>query len=143
MDLAKKADKPVMFDAFLYGRDIDSPILSLMAIHRVAADHPDVKVIVAHAGGHRLMDALIVAKSNRNVYLDISFIVKYFEGFTLVKDLAPMVKKVGAGRVIYGSDYPAYEIGDYLHAAKEALWSLGQSELDSVFGGTAAQVYRF
>ena len=56
-------------------------------------------VIIAHAGGFRALDALMVAVDTDNIYLDISFSLDYWEGSTVEQDIAFAVKNWGASVV--------------------------------------------
>lgn len=96
---------PVVLDSILNrpGYLMDQrPLL----VDKLARDVPDAKIIMAHMGGFRFMDALAVANTNKNVYLDISVTLSYFSGSSFEKDLEFVIKKVGADRIIYGSDHP-------------------------------------
>ena len=65
------------------------------------------------------------------------------------EDLRPLVETAldafGAGRLLYGSDWPLAELGGgapaWRDAAGQLLGSLSRAERDAVFGGTAAEVY--
>jgi len=69
-------------------------------IGRVTQRYPEVKIIIAHAGGHYNghLQAIEVAQRYENVYVDIS-------GCTITFGLIEwLVKEIGANRLLYGSD---------------------------------------
>ena len=88
--------------------NLDVPCLidsagNLDLIREIVKAHPDAKIILAHLGNVRnekLIDQVLeVAKANRNVYLDTSYV-----RFTW--KIADAVERVGAEKVIFGSDGP-------------------------------------
>lgn len=80
---------------------------------RLARRHPELCIILAHAGAQRVLDAMWVARSNPNFYLDISHVLAYYSGTSLISDIA-MVMDMCDKKVLYGSDFPEYGIGEYL-----------------------------
>jgi len=59
---------------------------------------PDLTLIIGHMGKRLFEDAILVAKWFKNVVLETSFRNQ--------KDISRAVKRVGAERVVYGSDMP-------------------------------------
>ncbi len=96
---------PVLFDAFPYG-DTYYKIQEVRLIHEVAQAVPQADIIMAHAGGIHVMDALMVVKGNRNVVVDVSFTPFWFAGSNIYSDLVFMLRKLGANRILHGSDSP-------------------------------------
>jgi L-fuconolactonase len=90
------------------------------------------------------------AASFPNVYCKLSGLVTETEWDRWQPaDLIPYVQQAlevfGPERCMFGSDWPVCELaGSYeqvVDALREALGPLGQSEKDSIFGGTAARFY--
>ncbi len=74
-----------------------------MAIDDVAADFPDLKIIMAHPAFPWQEEALAVCQHKPNVYIDLSgWSPKYFPEI-LVKYANSLIKK----KVLFGSDWPA------------------------------------
>jgi len=96
---------PVLFDAFPYG-DTYYKIQEVRLIHEVAQAVPQANIIMAHTGGIHVMDALMVVKGNRNVVVDVSFTPFWFAGSTVYSDLLFVLRKLGANRILHGSDSP-------------------------------------
>ena len=92
----------------------------------VAADFPDLNIILAHAGlSAWWQEAAGVASVAPNVYLDIS-------GWQAMARLRPaefyatlrsLIDTVGARRIMWGSDYPALRL-----LLSEAAWAKSISE---------------
>ncbi len=103
-------------------------------IGRVAQRYPEVRIIIAHAGGHYdgHLQTIEVAQKHKNVYVDIC-------GSTLTFGLIEwLVKEIGADRLLYGSDLnwadPRVHLGRVVGARitlaeKERILSLNAQDL--------------
>jgi len=77
------------------------------AIDHIARAVPKVNIILAHMGGHRILDGYILAVSHPNIYLDLSAIHFMYKDSSVEMDIAFVLKNLGPiGKVIYGSDFP-------------------------------------
>lgn len=85
---------------------------------RLAKTYPDIRFIISHMGAHRAFDLYFVAKSNRNVYIDNSHVLKYFSGTSLMDDYLWIMDKLDE-KIIYGSDFPEYGMKEYRSAFEE------------------------
>lgn len=74
-------------------------------IERMARAHPDAKIIVAHMGKYMCTDEALIdrfiqlAEEHENLYLDTS-------GVVLTGKIVEAVDRVGADRLIFGTDGP-------------------------------------
>ncbi len=66
----------------------------------------DVPIILAHGGGPKIFDAMSIALEYENIFLDLSFSLKYWWGSSVIGDYAFALKKLESKRCFYGSDYP-------------------------------------
>ena len=96
---------PILFDAFPHGASFFRT-QEVRMIHEVAQAVPQADIIMAHSGGIHVLEALMVVKSNRNVVVDVSFTPFWFAGSSVVSDLAFVLRKIGADRILHGSDSP-------------------------------------
>jgi len=89
-------------------------------------------------GAHRFLDGMIVALSNKNVYLELSYTLPFFQNSIFEKTIEFVIKKVGAHRVIYGSDHPEMSLKKTFERTKEILnkFDLTSRENELIFGGT-------
>jgi len=74
-------------------------------------------LILAHAGGSRIKEALLFAEAYPNVYFDTSFTTTFWRRSTVISDLSWGIKKY-PNRFFFGSDSPY--IG-FLEAKKDAI----------------------
>jgi predicted TIM-barrel fold metal-dependent hydrolase len=63
-------------------------------------------IILIHAGGLRILEAMLLADLQPNIYLETSFSVDYYRGSSVAQDFAFAFRKLGAERILYGSDFP-------------------------------------
>jgi predicted TIM-barrel fold metal-dependent hydrolase len=96
---------PLIICSFLGGRDLFKG-RTLEWCHDLAHLCPETTIVLAHAGGHRPLDALMVLKANPNIYVDLSFSPLYFAESSVRQDLECLVRKADPKRVLFGSDFP-------------------------------------
>ena len=123
------------------------------------ADHPDVPVIVDHAGSpHDRTEAGLalwrdgtarLAALGDRVSIKLSGFGMFAPGWTAdsVRPLvAHLLERFGPARTMWGSNFPvdslmaSYDHG--IEAIAACLDGLGEADRDSVMGGTARRVYR-
>jgi len=96
-----------------------------------ASRYPDVTVVLAHAGFATYADeAIVAAQICPNIVLEPSWCASY--------QVAAMVKALGAGRIIFGSDHPSNVASEL---AKLRAIGLSEDELAQVLGRTAQRVF--
>ena len=118
------------------------------AVDVVARAVPEVKIIFAHMGGHRVLDGYVLAVTHANVYLDLSAILQMYAGSSVEQDLRFAIKKLAPlGKVIYGSDFPMQDSyrrpASILQTVKayQVIFDelcLSPGEIDMIMGGTLA-----
>jgi predicted TIM-barrel fold metal-dependent hydrolase len=133
---------PLVFDCFPHGDSLDDPSKAPLAFHALARRFPQAIIVLAHAGGYRVLDAFMVAKSNPNVILESSFTLGYFAGSSVEQDLAFAMRCLPEDRAIYGSDYPEYEIGDHLQRTRRVLAGMPAERMQAFYAETARRVFQ-
>ena len=102
---------------------------------KIAKAHPNVKIILAHAGGrgnylYKVIDLII---NNDNLYVD--FAGDIFEPF-LVRDY---VKRAGSEKLLFGTDLPWLDLRYYLSNMLSA--EISDSDRKNIFGLNAARLF--
>jgi len=98
----------------------------------VARKYPDLRIVLAHAGGGTFgADAIVAARECPNIYLETSWVTVY--------DLRSMVETLGPHRVMFGSDLVS---NIPVELAKYRSIGLSESELEWCLGKTAQTVFR-
>ncbi len=105
---------------------------------RLAQNFPDLKIVLAHWGGglpfYELMPE--VREALHNVYYDTAASV-----FLYSMDIFEVaVRLVGAGRILWGTDYPILSQAKFL--ARVRACDLDHEQLSAVLGGNAARLLR-
>ena len=100
--------------------------------------------MLAHAGGYRPLDALMVLKANPNVHLDLSFSPIYFAGSSVTQDLEFVVRRSDPGRLLFGSDFPEAPIDATLGWLTGVFdrGEMPEAHRDAILGGNAARLFR-
>lgn len=103
--IAGEVGLPVIIDCFP-----DAKNMSLnnfpVAFITLAEKAPATRIAICHSGGHYILDALMVAKYHRNIYLDISFTLLYYRQSSVIQDICYVIKSLRAERIFWGTDYP-------------------------------------
>jgi uncharacterized protein len=113
-------------------------VASLTEIAKV----PGLKLVLAHMGGAAWKQVPAFAADYPHVLFDISEILAWL-GAPDAPDPAEMVRlirQVGVGRVMFGSDFPWYSPADMIDVVAE-LPSLTQLERSAILGENAARHY--
>lgn len=131
LELAAKHDVPCLVD--YRGDDADA--------ERMAKEFPKLKIIAAHLGKYlcteeEVIDRFIaLAERYDNVFLDVS-------GVVLPHKIRDAAKRVGSGRVMWGTDGPRKtpDTPDFarMELAKVRALRLDESEKEDILGRTAA-----
>ncbi len=91
---------------------------------------PDVAMIIGHMGKRLYEDAILVARWFENIFLETSF--------RSPRDIKRAVDRVGAERVVYGSDMP-FGIPE-IEMMKIRLCEISQKEKELVIGRNMARL---
>jgi predicted TIM-barrel fold metal-dependent hydrolase len=129
IELAGRKGVPCLIDCAGRYRDVE----------RMASSFPETRIIVAHLGMYLCRDGGLIdrfirmAEVHENIYLDIS-------GVVMVEKIKEAVDRVGANRVIFGTDGPQ-ERPDVVSFARSEIekvkgLSLGREDEEMVLGGT-------
>lgn len=91
-------------------------------------------LIIAHAGMTKILDVHSLLCEYNNLYVDISFTIKYWWNSHIIDDLYFTLQKVNFDRAFYGSDYPSYSFDEaikyfYLFCEKYELNELNKNKL--------------
>jgi len=134
--LMKNADK--VFDS---AADLDVPVivhtgmgapwaLPSLSIPQ-ARRHPDVSIILAHAGFTiYTTEAYVAALECDNIYLEPSW--------CMIQEVKWLIKELGEDRILFGSDLPE---NLPVEMAKYKAAGLSDASLDACLGGTAARLF--
>jgi predicted TIM-barrel fold metal-dependent hydrolase len=113
---------------------------------RLMRQVPDLTLIMAHMGGHRVLDAYAVALQHPGVFLDLAWVLHLYRGSTVEQDVRFAVKQLAPKRqVIWGSDHPSLnnlpiEVSktEWMNIFEEI--DLARDDVDAAMGGTISTI---
>lgn len=96
---------PVLIDYFPADKNI---ILgnSSASFGKIAEQAPHTKIAIGHAGGHHILDSMMVAKYYKNIFLDLSLTLLYYRTSHIIKDIEYVLNSMKYERIFWGTDYP-------------------------------------
>ena len=87
---------------------------------------PSTNFIWAHAGGHKILDFMMMARRRENVYLDTSFTQHYFFSGNVFEDLLYSISSLNS-RCLFGTDF---EERDYYKMSEQMIIKYRQAIID-------------
>lgn len=137
---AAMAAHRLVLDALVQPRHLDS-------LGRLAARHPDLAIVIDHAakpqadGFETWVRAIDSVARFPNVHCKLSGLVT--EPVDPAAAFAVIWRAFGAGRLIWGSDWPVVNLAASYRKWRENARALVTAEHhDAVFGGNAGRIYR-
>lgn len=125
-ELADKKKLPVLFHAWMPSE--------VKAAADVARRYPNATIILGHSGMTARAEAVEAAKQYDNILIDTAISSTYDNAIEILVD------KVGADRVVYGSDMSFF---DCIHTlGKIALAKLTDTEKEKILGLNAKELFR-
>ena len=120
-----------------HGRDFATPA----AFAPVAERFPRLPLVLAHLGGGLWRDLPALAAACPGLRFDLSEIVSWTgsERGPTEAELGALVREVGAGRVLFGSDFPWYDPAEVVTRV-ERLPGLSSGERAAVLGLNSAEL---
>jgi L-fuconolactonase len=129
----------------------------LAAVAALADRHPDLAIVLDHAGKPPVATArmaewwqgLVEVAARPNVWCKLSGLVSEAPPGTSSAIIGELVRRLvdlwGPDRLIWGSDWPVLtllsDFGAWLALTRQALGDLSEEERVAVFGGNAKRVY--
>lgn len=96
---------PIIYDAFYYGPDLDFQP-SLHHLTTIAKTFPQNPIVVAHCGGHKVLEYFYHLRPLTNIYYDLSFSLGYLKTTSAYQDLQNLIRFSDKTKVMFGSDFP-------------------------------------
>lgn len=137
---AGRLNMAVMVDCFPDGNNLALGNIP-EAFMGLADKAPEARIAIGHAGGHRILDALMIAKRYNNLYLDISYSLLYYRNSSVINDIAYVVKSMNGKRMFWGTDYPDRPYSDSVRFSRNELERMDLTEFqrDAVLHNTVKE----
>jgi len=149
MELLVKYGRPAIFHTGdLYDQIKGAKLKYSHPLHvdDLAAEMPDLKIVIAHMGSPWVVDAAQVCYKNRNVYADCSGFV--YGDFSLRQEdrfrdewgrFDAILEGGASDKILFGTDWPISDIRPYIDVVRKCA---GNAEKASrIFSGNAARVF--
>ncbi|RJP16157.1 MAG: amidohydrolase [Candidatus Abyssobacteria bacterium SURF_5] len=148
---AQELGVPVLFHTGTQPVPMKAKYARPVFIDSVAADFPDLKIVMAHVGLCWWEEAIALAGTKWNLYVDFS---GWQRTFTLHPDkfygmLRTALDEIGPWRVMFGTDNPYLKLvlptRQWIDAVKDAPKShisFSQEEIDIILGQAAAKLLK-
>jgi uncharacterized protein len=95
---------------------------------------PNTRIVVAHMGGHHVLDLMMLAKRIPNMYFDTSYTLLYYRGSAVIQNIVYAMRSMRFERIFYGSDYPDRSVKDTLEGSYNLLkeYDLSEDEITKI-----------
>lgn len=115
---------------------------NLLLATKVAEVIKKAPIVLLHSGGARVLEAMLIADMQENIYMETSLTTPFYEGSSLWQDLAYSWRKLGCDRVLYATDFP-YITMDRSFDAHQKLFdqfNFTDEELQKILYGNAMRL---
>lgn len=140
LELATARGAPAIFCTYMRGLQHPLEELTPLVFDRIARRHPELNMVLGHAGTYRPMDALAVAQTHPNVYMDVSHVFQYFAGSSLIADFTFALDRLDR-KMIFGTDFPEVSIPDYAARLRAITDTLEDFGAEGFYAGNALALY--
>ena len=117
-----------------------SPLEVVAAVAEVVR----TRIIIIHAGGLKVLDALLLAESFPQIHLDTSFSLLYWLKSPVEDMFAYAIRKLGADRWLFGSDAPFCVLSESIerHVSFLHRHNFQDAQIELVMGKNAENILR-
>lgn len=130
----------IIVDYWIFGYQLDNHIGLELSIY-LANELPDKIIVLAHSGGCKLVETMLLTRPLKNIYYDLSLTQMYFEHSSIEMDVDYFIKWTW-NRILFGSDYPEFKteeawktFGQHFHNAGKDAELSNSVELAQVIYG--------
>ncbi len=149
---ARELDVPVLFHTGTQPAPMKAKFAQPVYVDSAAADFPEVKMVMAHVGHCWWEEALALAGTKWNLYIDISGWQReyVYHPQKFYHMLRCALDEIGPYRVMYGTDNPYLQLvlgsKKWVAAIQEAVnckeYSFSSEEIDIILGAAAQRLYK-
>ncbi|MGC1121094.1 MAG: amidohydrolase family protein [Candidatus Methanofastidiosia archaeon] len=109
-------------------------------LYHLVSSNPETHFVLAHMGGYQFLDCYAYVEKRKsgmeNTYFELSTIAPMFRRSPYTPQVKWLIEQMGADRVVFGSNYPHYQLVDALAAFRELELSYEDSQ--QILGKTLA-----
>ena len=132
----------IIVDNWVYGPRIENHIGTELTIY-LSEKFSEKRIIMAHSGGVRILETMLLTRPLKNVYYDLAETCQYFKDTSVYKDIIHFINYTGK-RIMFGSDYPDFSISYSVEMLeKELSESIVSDEIaDGIRYRNAQEIYK-
>lgn len=91
----------------------------------IADEIPDKPIVLLHSGGLKCIEAMLLAQSQDNIFLETSLSYSYYLGSSVAKDIEYIYKQLGPDRILFASDSPYFDLEIQKQQINQLLDNIG------------------
>lgn len=118
----------IIIDCFYYGSNLKNHINLELAIF-IAKHFNNTKILLAHGGGHKVLEYMLYTRDLKNIHYDFSFTLAYLKDSSIWVDFIKFFK-FNENRILFGSDYPEFKI-NYMKSCYDEVIKKALNKNDS------------
>lgn len=141
VDSIARYDSQIIIDTLYYGHEIEFHNGIELGV-ALARRYPERNIVMAHCGSVEFLKCMMATRYLPNVYYDYSFIQTFFQNTSLRLDMVDFLRRT-ANRIMFGSDFPSFQLDNALSNMKSLAKEAGLSEeqIGMVMGLNAERIY--
>ncbi|MEN9558548.1 MAG: hypothetical protein RL141_917 [Candidatus Parcubacteria bacterium] len=116
--------------------DVDPLRLAAFLLHQGI----QVPLVLAHAGGSRVREAMLLMDASKSVYLDTSFTTTFWKGSPVMPELRYVLERF-PDRVMFGSDHPAVPFSTAVADARAMAEGVAPAVWEAYLHGNAEKFF--
>lgn len=109
----------IVIDCFYYGSSLETHINLELSIF-IAKSFQDKNVLLAHGGGHKVLEYMLYTRDLKNIFYDFSLTSNYLRHTSVKQDIINFIK-FNNSKIFFGSDYPDFNVSDSLENYKTLM----------------------
>lgn len=133
---------PIIYDGFYYGSNIQYQP-SLLHLQCLLERFPSRNFVLAHSGGHKVLDFFFHFRSYTNLYYCLSLSLQLLEDSSCFRDIVKLIKWTDKKKILFGSDLPFASSEEQLRITLEIfdLLELSAKEREDILFRNALNLY--
>lgn len=132
----------IIIDCFSYGHHLENHIGVELGIY-LAERMADKRIILAHSGGIRLLECMMLTRTLPNIYYDLSLTCNYLFDTSVNMDMVQFIR-FNSNKIMFGTDYPDFNICDAVQKMNVLCnkAEISKEQHQDIFYNNAIKIYK-
>lgn len=109
----------IVIDCFYYGSNLETHTNLELSI-LIAKCFQNKNVLLAHGGGHKVLEYMLYTRDLKNIFYDFSLTSNYLKDTSIKQDIVNFIK-FNNSKIFFGSDYPDFNVRNALESYKNFI----------------------